>query len=264
MQPCTDQIIAERDGPIGRLILNNPDRRNAVSLAMWQAMPGIVENFMSDVSVRVVVLAGAGGKAFSSGADISEFRDRRSTRDGIAAYAAAGRRAYDALASIEKPTIAMIRGYCIGGGVEIAQLCDIQIASDDSRFAVTPARLGLGYKLDDVQLLVSNIGAKHAKELLFTGRQFSAAEALTMGLVNRVVPAGELEAVVEDTARTIAANAPLSVRAAKTIIGEALKEPGSRDVALCEALVDACYASADYREGQTAFAEKREPQFVGR
>jgi enoyl-CoA hydratase len=257
-------ILAEKDGPIARFVINNPQRRNAMSFAMWQRMGEVFEAWAQDDEIRAVIVRGAGDKAFSAGNDISEFRERRSDRESIDAYSRATAKAYDALRLIPKPTIARIAGYCIGGGLEIAQLCDLQIAADDARFAVTPAKLGLGYKLDDVLLLARNTSMKHAKELLMTGRMFSAEEALQMGLVNRVVQASALDATVDEYATMIAANAPLSVRAAKLIVHEAYKESAQRDQALCQALVDACHASEDYREGQKAFSEKRKPRFSGR
>ncbi|MFQ5935678.1 MAG: enoyl-CoA hydratase [Acidiferrobacterales bacterium] len=259
-----DKLIAEKDGAIAHLTFNNPERRNAISFAMWQALPEVLEDFAVDETVRVVILKGAGGKAFSAGNDISEFKERRSTKEGIAEYNAATHLAYQTLAGLEKPTIAMIEGYCVGGGLEVALLCDLQITADNARFAVTPAKLGLGYKYDDVRLLVDNVGPRSAKEILFTGRQFSAEEALRMGIVNRVVPPGELTALVNDYARTIAENAPLSIKAAKKIIAEAIKEPSGVNHDLCQRLVDACHASEDYKEGQRAFAEKRKPRFTGR
>jgi enoyl-CoA hydratase/carnithine racemase len=264
MQPTTDKLIAEKNGAIGRLTFNNPALRNAISFAMWQALPGILEDFGADEAVRVVILRGAGGQAFSAGNDISEFKQRRSSKQGIAEYDAATHRAYDALISIDKPIIAMIEGFCIGGGLEVALLCDIQIAADNARFAVTPAKLGLGYKFDDMRLLVSNVGPKYAKEILFTGRQFSAEEAQRVGMVNRVVPASGLADFVEEYAQTIAVNAPLSIKAIKKIIAEAAKGPGQANLDLCQRLVDACHASDDYKEGQHAFAEKRKPNFIGR
>lgn len=264
MQAAGGKLLLDRDGPIGRLTLNQPERRNAFSLAMWKALPDVLAALAADEAIRVVVMRGAGGKAFSAGNDISEFGEHRATKEGVNAYNAATRSAYDALVDLPKPVIAVIEGYCIGGGLEVALLCDIQIAADNARFAVTPARLGLGYKYDDVALLVRSVGARHAKEILLTGRQFSTEDALRMGLVNHVVPAGELESFVDEIARTIADNAPLSLKAAKLIIAEATKGPGQADLALCERLVDACHASADYQEGQRAFAEKRKPKFTGR
>jgi len=259
-----EKILAERDGPIARFVINNPERRNALSFAMWQRMGEIFETWAQDDAVRAIVVRGAGDKAFSAGNDISEFKQRRSSRESIDEYSRVTARAYAALRDIPKPTIACIQGFCIGGGLEISQLCDLQIAADSARFAVTPAKLGLGYKLEDVLLLTENMHAKHVKELLMTGRMLSADEALHMGLVNRVVAASELDATIDEYASMIAGNAPLSVRAAKLITHEAYKPGTQRDETLCQALVDACHSSEDYREGQRAFAEKRKPRFVGR
>ena len=258
------KILAEKDGRIGRFTINNPDKRNAMTLAMWQRMGEVFEAWAQDPEIRAIVVRGAGDKCFCAGNDISEFKDLRSTPEQIAAYHATTERAYRALRDVPRPTIARIEGFCIGGGLELAQLCDLQIAAESASFAVTPAKLGIGYKLADVLLLTGNLSAKHAKELLFTGRRFSAADALRWGLVNRVVPAAELAAAVDDYAAEIAANAPLSVSAAKGIIHEAVKDAAERDQALCERLVEACDRSADYREGQRAFAEKRKPEFTGR
>ncbi|MSO92565.1 MAG: enoyl-CoA hydratase [Rhodospirillales bacterium] len=264
MKSPTDKIIIEREGAIARLILNSPARRNAIGTEMWQAIPVILRDLDADDGVRVIVVKGAGGKAFSAGADISEFKDTRANPGAAAESDRMQRYAHDTLAEVSKPTIAMIEGYCIGGGVEVAILCDIQIAADTARFGVTPAKLGLGYRFEDVRLLLTSVGPKYTKEILFTGRQFSAAEALAMGLINRVVPESELAQYVDDYARTIAENAPLSVRAAKRTVEEAIKDPADRDLEVCERLVDACYASDDYNEGRTAFAEKRKPRFTGR
>lgn len=260
----SERILTDTDGRIARFVINHPERRNAMSFDMWQRMGEVFERWADDDSLRVVVVRGSGDQAFSAGNDISEFEKLRSSEEQIEAYSRMTERAYAALEQMPKPVIARIDGYCIGGGFEIAQLCDIQFAADRARFAVTPARLGLGYKLEDVMLLARNMSMKHVKELLMTGRQFSADEALRFGFVNHVVPAEELDAAVEECASTIAGNAPLSVTAAKLVIQEAYKESGQRDEALCRRLVDACHASADYREGQRAFAEKRKPRFLGR
>ncbi|MCK5363782.1 MAG: enoyl-CoA hydratase/isomerase family protein, partial [Gammaproteobacteria bacterium] len=173
-------------------------------------------------------------------------------------------KAHEDLTTIDKPTIAMIQGYCIGGGAGIALCCDLRIASEDARFGIPAAKLGLAYRWDDVYPLVQLVGASFAKEILFTGRQFSAEEALQMGLVNRVVPRSELESYAGEYAERIASNAPLTVRSAKRTIGEALKDPGDRNLDMVSELVDACFASDDYAEGRKAFMEKRKPEFKGR
>jgi len=260
----TDKIIAKKDGAIGRMTFNNPERRNAITLEMWQAMPVILDDMAADDAIRVIVVNGAGGKAFASGADISQFEKQRASKDSIATYGTAVSTACTALSTVEKPTIAMIEGYCIGGGLLVALCCDMRIVSDNSRFGIPAARLGLGYKFDSVRPLVDLVGPTYAKEILFTARQFDADEARQMGLVNRVLPGAALAGYVEDYAATIAANAPLTLLAVKKTIGEVLKDPDARDLALCQALTDACFDSADYTEGRQAFMEKRKPNFVGR
>ncbi|MDP7651493.1 MAG: enoyl-CoA hydratase [Rhodospirillales bacterium] len=259
-----DGLIIEEQGGIARLVLNRPEKRNAIGLAMWQGLGDALEALADDAKVRVVVLRGAGDKAFSAGADISEFKTLRSTPDGRAVYDQAMRRAFERLSNLPKFTIAMIDGVCVGGGAEVAMDCDVMIASDRARFAITPARLGLGYSTPDVERIVRRVGAHRAKEVLATGNMFDAADALAMGWVNHVVPAADLETFVEDFARSVAANAPLSVKAAKLTVNELMKAPDDQNAALCRQLVEDCYASEDYKEGQRAFAEKRAPNFKGR
>ena len=258
------QILVERDGHVARVVINRPNRRNALSLAAWQSLAAAFDNLAADPEVRVVVLTGAGERAFCAGNDISEFAEKRSTPEQIETYDAVTSHAYQVIRNCEKPLVARVRGFAVGGGFELVQLCDLQIASDAARFAMTPARLGLGYKLHDVQLLVDRVGPRAAREMLFTGRLFDAAEAERMGCVTRVVPDDDLDATVDACAAEIAANAPLSVRAIKVAIGEAIKPPSDRDQARCDALAAACNRSEDYREGQSAFAERRSPEFRGR
>ena len=260
----TDRMIAEKDGAIGWITFNNPARRNAVSMDMWEALSDIVRDYAADTAVRVVVLKGAGDKAFVSGADISEFEEKRSSPETTKAYHAVSAKGNEALRHLGKPTIAMIRGFCIGGGVSVALGCDLRIASGDSRFGVPAAKLGLGYEFDGVKRLIDVVGPAFAKEIFYTARQFSAAEALAMGLVNRVLPDAELEAYVRDTASAIAANAPLTVGSIKTLVDEAVKDSAARDMTLCQQVVDRCFNSEDYVEGRTAFMEKRKPVFKGR
>ena len=260
----TDRMIAEKDGAIGWITFNNPERRNAVSMAMWEALGDIVGHYAADDAIRVIVLKGAGDKAFVSGADISEFEEKRSSPETTKAYHEVSAKANEALRHLGKPTIAMIRGFCVGGGVSVALGCDLRIASGDSRFGVPAAKLGLGYEFDGVKRLIDVVGPAFAKEIFYTARQFSAAEALAMGLVNRVLPDAGLEAYVRDTASAIAANAPLTVGSIKTLVDEAVKDPAARDMALCQQVVDRCFASEDYVEGRTAFMQKRKPVFKGR
>src|SRR3712207_3394970 len=255
----TDKMIAEKADGIGWMIFNNPERHNAVSLDMWEAAIEVIADFERDEAVRVIVVRGAGEKSFVSGADISKFNDERAEKEAVQRYDAATEGAYSSLRASSKPTIAMIQGYCIGGGANLAVSCDIRICSDTARFAIPAARLGLGYGYTRVRRLLDVIGPAFAKEIFFTARQFTAEEAMAMGLVNRVVPQAELEPYATDYARRIAENAPLTVGAIKRVVGEALKDPAERDLALCDRLVRECFESQDYAEGRRAFMEKRKP-----
>ncbi len=260
----TERVISRREGAIGWLVLNNPARHNALSLVMYGAIERVIAAFAADPQVRVIVVTGAGERAFVSGADISEFAEKRATPAQIAEYDALSERASVALEAVAKPTIAMIRGYCIGGGLDLALRTDLRIAAEDARFGVPAVRLGLGYGFSDVKRLVDIVGPAYAKEILYTGRQFTADEALAMGLVHRVRPVAALADGVAKLAETLAGNAPLTIRAMKRSIAEAVKDPEARDVAAATALVEACFDSADYVEGRRAFMEKRPPDFRGR
>lgn len=264
MELDTDKMIAEKDGCIGWMTYNNPARHNAVSMEMQQAIPIILESFRANDEVRVVVMRGAGDRAFISGADISEFESKRSTPDARKLFDQAAGRAAASMAALEKPLIAMIRGFCMGGGLATAMQADIRIASEDAQFGIPAARLGLGYGFAGVKALVSLVGPADANEILFSARRFSAPEALRMGLINRVVPPSDLEKAVRDLADTIASNAPLTVKAAKFAIREAVKDRENRDMETCARLVEECFRSEDYAEGRRAFMEKRPPQFKGR
>lgn len=259
----TDKILSHIEGAIGHLIFNNPERRNAVSLEMWQATEGVIDAYAADPAVRVVVLSGAGGKAFVSGADISKFESERSTREAVALYGATTARVSQKIQDLPKPVIAQIDGYCVGGGVSLAISCDLRICGESSKFSIPAAKLGVGYGFGGVQRLVQLVGPSFAKEIFFTARLFSADEARVMGLVNRVVPDAEVAGAVEKTAAAIAANAPLTVDSIKVIVGEALKGPAERDLERCTAMVEACFDSQDYVEGRRAFMEKRKPAFTG-
>ena len=230
----TDKLLARKEAGVGIVTFNNPDRHNAVSLDMWQACTRILEQFAADDAVRVVVLTGAGGKAFVSGADISKFASERASIEATRAYDVATAAAFNSIYEFPKPTIAMIRGYCIGGGVGLASCCDLRICSANSKFAVPAAKLGLGYGYAGLKRLVDIVGQSFAKEIFYTARQFDAQEAYAMGLVNRVVPGAELETYVKSITDMICANAPLTIKAVKFTVGEILKDESKRDVARVE------------------------------
>jgi enoyl-CoA hydratase len=259
----TDKMIARKEGRIGFMIFNNPARHNAVSLEMWERAGTILDEFARDGDVRVLIITGAGTKAFISGADISRFESERANEEAIARYNTSVERTFTAMDSFPKPSIAMIRGFCMGGGLGFALGCDIRLAADDARFALPAAKLGLGYGLSGIKRFVDAVGPAFTKEIFFTARTFDAGEAAAMGLVNRALPSARLEAYVREYADTIAQNAPLTVGATKFIVGEALKDAGERDVGRCATLVKQCFASRDYQEGRKAFMEKRKPEFSG-
>jgi enoyl-CoA hydratase len=258
-----NQILSKKNGAVGHLVFNNPEKHNAFSLEMSIAAAEVMDDFLADNAVRVIVLSGAGTKAFVSGGDISKFEKVRATREDVAAYTKKGERFREVLRWSAKPTIAMIRGYCLGGGLAIALNCDLRICSEESSFGIPAAKLGIGYAAERLGQLIELVGPSAAKDILFTGRRVPAPEALRMGLVNYVLAAGDLEAFVENYARTIAENAPLSILSSKRVIDEYVKDAGKRDNALMEKVVADCFASQDYVEGRRAFMEKRKPKFTG-
>jgi enoyl-CoA hydratase/carnithine racemase len=265
MMADIDKMLSRKDGRVGYVIYNNPERHNAVSLDMWEAAVRILDDFREDKNICVVVVTGAGGKAFVSGADISRFEKERTGEEAVARYNAMVEKSYAAFHEFPKPTIAMIRGYCIGGGMGLATCCDLRICTEGSKFAVPAAKLGLGYGYAGLKRLVDIVGPSFAMEIFYTARQFTAAEALTMGLVNRVVSdgEGELEKYVKEYADTIAANAPLTIKAVKATVAEVMREESKRDLKRVASLVEACFKSRDYEEGRKAFMEKRKPVFTG-
>lgn len=262
--PVADKIIAKKENGIGWVIINNPEKRNAMSIEMYEKMAETLVSYGKDPEVRVVILKGAGDKSFISGADISQFKDRRSTLEQVRAGEAISEKNNKALRECPKPTIAMIRGFCMGGGLGTAITCDMRIASDDSQFGVPAAKLGVGYRFAGIRRLAEVVGPQFTAEIFYTGRRFTAQEALQMGLINRLVPAAELEQYVADYAATLAANAPLTLKAVKQCLIELKKDPAERDLDLCQQLVEDCFTSQDYIEGRTAFMEKRKPVFKGK
>jgi enoyl-CoA hydratase len=259
----TGKVIASADGAVGTIVFDNPERRNAVSLEMWRAVEAALAGFAVDPAVRVVVLKGAGDKAFVSGADISKFESERAGEEAVAEYNQVTERTYTALHEFPKPTIAKIRGACVGGGVSLAICCDLRLASEGARFAIPAARLGIGYGYGNVARLAGVIGAANAMAMLYTARTFEAGEALSMGLASRVVPDDRLDACVDEYALQIAENAPLTIALVKAVVTDLRKDPAERNLEKLGRMVDACATSRDYVEGRCAFLEKRKPRFTG-
>jgi enoyl-CoA hydratase len=260
----TDKMIAEIDGAIGWVTFNNPARRNAVSMEMWRAVPEIFDRLEAEHGVRVIVLRGAGDKAFVSGLDISEFEDEFASSQAAVRLEEISATANRHIQASPKPTIAMIRGFCIGAGLQIAANCDLRVAAETATFAITAAKLGLGYPISSIERIVGIVGPGYAKEIFFTARQFTASKAERMGLVNRVVPDTGLESAVRDICKMIADNAPLTIAAFKQSVDRFQALLSDVDLAACERLMMACFDSADYVEGRRAFREKRKPVFTGR
>ena len=257
------QLTHHKEGGVGYVVFDNQKKFNAVSFDMWSALPGIMDAFNKDPEVRAIVITGAGERAFISGADISQFDSRRSG-DGAMDYNKAVEGGYGAVLNCPKPTIAKIRGICMGGGLGLALNCDIRICSDDAKFRMPAARLGLGYQFEGIKRFVEVLGPANTADLFFSARTFGAADAMTIGLVKQVFPAFELDGAVTEYVDQIAENAPLTVAAAKRVLLELRKDPAQQDRALAQKMIDACFTSADYSEGRKAFAEKRTPNFQGK
>lgn len=260
----TPKLIARKENGIGWVIFNQPEKRNAVSFAMWQALPKVIADYEADPAVRVIILTGAGDKAFVSGADISEFEEKRSSEEAVKIYNAAGDHASEVISNATKPTIAMIRGLCVGGGVALSLTTDIRVCGTDSYFAVPAAKLGLGYRYAGLKRLVDVVGPSFAKEIFFTAGRFTAEEARIMGLVNRVVAPSEVESFTLKYAAMIVENAPMTIKAAKMAANAAARDESTRDLAAIDRAVAECFASQDYIEGRRAFMEKRKPKFQGK
>jgi enoyl-CoA hydratase len=255
------QSVAEG---VGIINFNNPEKRNAMSLDMWEGLGHALIELRDDPDVRVVIMVGTGDKAFVSGADISQFEKTRHNAEAAEEYAKRSVAQRALLADYPKPTIACIRGFCLGGGMQVAMLADIRIAAENSQFGIPAAKLGIAYGYDGLKHLVSLVGPSWARLLMYTGMRIGSAEAVRIGLVDRVVPDTELWSATFDIARTISGNAPLAIQAAKITIAQVLKDPDKRDMDAIRRIGIACMDSEDFREGRRAFMEKRKPRFRGR
>jgi enoyl-CoA hydratase len=258
------KILQHVSDGVGVITFNNPEKRNAMSLEMWEGLGNALIELRDDPNVRVVILAGAGGKAFVSGADISQFEKERHNAQASEEYSRRSAAQRALLADYPKPTIACIRGFCLGGGMQVAMLADIRFASDNSQFGIPAAKLGIAYGYDGLKHLVSLVGPSWARLIMYTGMRIDSAEGLRIGFVDRVLPDAELWEATMDIARTISGNAPFAIQAAKITIAQVLKDPGKRDMDAIKQVGIACMDSEDFREGRRAFMEKRKPQFKGK
>lgn len=256
-------ILVDCRQHLGLITFNRPQVRNALSFAMWQALPGLLAQLADNPEVRVVILRGHGRDAFASGADISEFKELRSNPQQAAVYTKATTDAFEALWNFPKPLIAMVHGFCVGGGSGVAICCDMRFADEKAKFGIPAAKLGLPYEIGGVQRLVQVLGPTHAKELLFTARLLNAQEALSMGLVNQVLPTEALEDHTLKVAESIANNAPLAVQTVKFYVSQLMSEAAARDQQEIARRFDECYNSNDYADGVQAFLDKRTPEFTG-
>lgn len=256
-------LIVEKRGAVGWIVFNQPAKKNAINDAMWRGIPPAMAQFDADAQVRCVAFRGAGSEAFASGADISEFAKIRAQRAAVSQYDGLLDQVLHSIQGSPKPSVAMIHGFCMGGGLEVALACDLRYSGRSGEFGIPAAKLGLAYNIEGHKRLLETVGHALAREIMFLGRRYPAEEALAMGLVHRVLPDEELEAFVDGVINTLCENAPLSIRNSKTIIEEYVKSAGIADQARMQAAMERCAKSADYEEGRRAFMEKRKPRFTG-
>ena len=257
-------LLVEKRGAVGWLVFNQPAKKNAINDAMWRGIPDAMARYDADAEVRCIAFRGTGTEAFAAGADISEFEKKRSDRGAVTEYDDLLDRVLHSIQGSPKPTLAMIYGFCLGGGVEIALACDLRYCGASAQFGIPAAKLGLAYNIEGHKRLMETVGHARAREIMFLGRRYNADEAFSMGLVHRVLPDAELEAYVDDVINTLCENAPLSIANTKTVLEEFVKSSGSADPARMRAAIERCAKSADYIEGRRAFMEKRKPRFTGK
>jgi enoyl-CoA hydratase len=257
-------LLVEKRGAVGWIVFNQPQKRNAINGAMWRGIPPAMKQFDADPEVRCVAFRGAGTEAFSAGADISEFQKIRAERQSVSQYDGLLDEVLHAIQDSRKPSAAMIHGFCMGGGLEVALACDLRYCGESAQFAIPAAKLGLAYNVEGHKRLLETVGHARAREIMFTGRRYDAAEGLSMGLVHRVLPDAQLEEFVDGMLKTLSENAPLAIANSKTIIEEYVKAAGLPDHKAMDAAIDRAARSADYEEGRKAFMEKRKPSFRGK
>ena len=257
------RLVVERRGAVGWIVFDQPAKRNAINGAMWRGIPEAMARFDADREVRCVALRGAGTEAFSAGADISEFEANRSQQSAVAEYDGLLDKVLHSIQGSRKPSLAMIHGFCMGGGLEVALACDLRYCGAGAQFGIPAAKLGLAYNIEGHKRLLETVGHARAREIMFLGKRYSAQQALAMGLVHEVLDDSMLEKHVTDVLEILSGNAPLAIANSKTIIEEFVKSSGAPDVARMEAAIERCAKSADYKEGRRAFMEKRKPAFRG-
>jgi enoyl-CoA hydratase len=257
-------LLVEKKGAVGWIVFNQPAKRNAINGAMWRGIPAAMTRFDADASVRCVAFRGAGTAAFSAGADISEFRKIRAERQSVSQYDGLLDEVLHSIQDSRKPSLAMIHGFCMGGGLEVALACDLRYCGASAQFAIPAAKLGLAYNVEGHKRLLETVGHARAREIMLLGRHYAAAEALAMGLVHKVLPDIELDPFVDEVLKSLCENAPLAIANSKTIIEEYVKASGLPDQKVMDAAIDRAARSADYEEGRRAFMEKRKPRFEGK
>jgi enoyl-CoA hydratase len=257
-------LLVEKRGAVGWIVFNQPAKRNAINGAMWRGIPKAMSEFDADPQVRCIAFRGAGTEAFASGADISEFEEIRAEKSSVAQYDGLLDQVLHSIQGSPKPSVAMIHGFCLGGGLEVALACDLRYGGQSAQFGIPAARLGLAYNVEGHKRLLETVGHARAREIMYLGRRYSAQEGLAMGLVNALFADAELERETQAILDTLCTNAPLAIANSKTIIEEYVKSSGPPDAGRIAAAIDRCAKSDDYHEGRRAFMEKRKPAFKGR